>query len=122
MTTAPFLDVDDFAESFRTLKQAEIQVAEWLIQVASDWIREHKPSISADSVAAKLVVTEVVSNALRYNKYLPLKSFTEQTSNSVMSGVFTEAVKMLDFTDRHREMLGIPIMSPPKYSFKAFDY
>lgn len=118
----PFVDVDEFAESFRALKPAEQQPAEWLLQVASDWIRQHKPGISDDSVAAKVVVVEVVSNALRYNKYQPLRSFTEETSNSSMSGVFMGAAKVLDFTDRHREMLGIPIMAPPAYSFKAGDY
>lgn len=120
--TAPFIDIDDFSESFRSLKPSEQQLTEWLLQVASDWIRYHKPGIADDSVAAKLVVTEVVSNALRYNKYGPLSSFTEQTSHSSMSGTFTEAAKILDFTDRHREMLGIPIQSPPQYSFPAQDY
>lgn len=120
--TAPFLDVDDFQEGFRTLKTSEVQTAEWLLQVASDWIRQHKPGISSDSVAAKLVVSEVVATALRYTKYGPLIQFQEQTSNSMVSGRFTDAAKLLDFTDRHREMLGIPIMAPPAYSFKAFDY
>lgn len=120
--TAPFVSLEDFVASFRPLKASEDQLAEWLLEVASDWIREHKPGISEGSVAAKLVVTEVVSTALRYNKYGPLSSFTEQTSHSVMSGTFTEAAKLLDFTDRHRELLGIPIMSPPQYSFPANDY
>lgn len=44
--SAPFLDVDDFQEGFRTLKASEVQTAEWLLQVASDWIRQHKPGIS----------------------------------------------------------------------------
>ena len=118
----PFVDVDEFAESFRALKTAEQQPADWLLQVASDWIREHKPGISDDSVAAKLVVVEVVSNALRYNKYQPLRSFTEETANSSMSGVFMAEAKVLDFTDRHREMLGIPIVARPVWSFKPADY
>lgn len=123
MTTTPFIDIDDFQAAFRTLKPAEEQIAEWLLQVASDWIREHKPGIADDSVPAKLVVTEVVSTALRYNKYGPLTSFTEQTSHSVMSGTFSgEAGGLLDFTDRHKKLLGIPVMSAPQYSFPANDY
>lgn len=118
----PFISLSDFEDSFRVLKASETQVAEWLIQVASDWIREHKPGIADGSVAAKLVVVEVVSTALRYTKYGPLSSFTEQTSHSTLSGTFTEAAKLLDFTDRHREMLGIPLNSPPQYQFTAFDY
>lgn len=118
----PFITLEDFVAAFRPLKPAEEQLAEWLLEVASDWIREHKPDTAAGSVAAKLVVTEVVSNALRYTKYGPLSSFTEQTSHSVMSGTFTDAAKFLDFTDRHRELLGIPVVSPPQYSFPAYDY
>lgn len=120
--TTPFIDVEDFSASFRALKPAEEQIAEWLIEVASDWIRQHKPGIPDNSVAAKLVVTEVVSTALRYNKYGPLSSFTEQTSHSTMSGTFSDAASTLDFTDRHREMLGIPVMAAPQYSFPANDY
>lgn len=119
---APFVDVDEFSETFRTLKPSEQQLTEWLLQIASDWIRQHKQGVTDDDVAAKLVVTEVVSNALRYNKYGPLSSFTEQTSHSTMSGTFTDAAKILDFTDRHREILGIPIQSPPQYSFTPNDY
>lgn len=118
----PFITVEDLVESFRPLKAHEQQVAEWFIQVASDWIWQRKPTIERNSVAAKLVVTEVVSNALRFAKYGPLRSFNEQTSHSVMSGTFTDAANNLDFTDRHREMLGIPVRSAPQYSFKAFDY
>lgn len=120
--TTPFISVSDFAASFRPLKTSESQIAEWLIQVASDWIRDHKPGIADGSIPAKLVVVEVVSTALRYHKYGPLQSFTEQTSHSTMSGTFTDAAKLLDFTDRHRELLGINIYSPPKYQFKARDY
>ena len=120
--TTPFISLADFVVAFRALKPAEQQLAEWLLEVASDWIRQHNPSIPEGSVAAKLVVTEVVSNALRYNKYGPLSSFSEQTSHSVMSGTFADAAKLLDFTDRHRELLGIPVYSAPQYSFPANDY
>lgn len=120
--TTPFISVDDFEDSFRSLKPSETQVAEWLIQVASDWIREHKPDIADDSVPAKLVVVEVVSAALRFGKYAPFTSFSEQTSHSTLSGTFSEASKWLEFTDRHRDMLGIPIYSGPQYSFPAYDY
>lgn len=118
----PFITIEELAESFRPLKVSEEQVAEWLIQVASDWIWQRKPTITESSVAAKLVVTEVVSNALRFSRYGPLRSFTEQTSHSVMSGAFPDAANNLDFTDRHREMLGIPVTAPPVYSFPAGDY
>lgn len=118
----PFLTVEEFEDAFRTLKANETQLAEWLIAVASDWIWERKPSIDSDSAAAKLVVTEVVSGALRFGKYQPLMSFNEETSHSKMSGEFADASKVLDFTDRHRDMLGIDIYSPPKYSFTAYDY
>lgn len=119
----PFITVEDFEASFRPLKTSEQQVAEWLLETASDWIREHKPSTPDGSVAAKLVVTEVVSTALRYNKYGPLTSFTEQTSHATMSGTFAgEAGNMLDFTDRHRKLLGIPVVAAPQYSFPANDY
>jgi hypothetical protein len=118
----PFITVEELVESFRPLKATEEQVAEWFIQVASDWIWQRKPTISASSVAAKLVVTEVVSNTLRFAKYGPLRSFSEQTSHSMMTGAFTDAVNNLDFTDRHREMLGIPIKAGPFYSFPVGDY
>jgi hypothetical protein len=63
-----------------------------------------------------------VSNALRYNKYSPFSTFNEQTSHSTMSGTFSHDSAGLDFTDRHRDMLGISVQSPPKYSFPKNDY
>jgi hypothetical protein len=39
-----------------------------------------------------------------------------------MTGAFTDAVNNLDFTDRHREMLGIPIKAGPFYHFSVGDY
>lgn len=119
---APFITVEDFAAAFRPLKSSEQDLAEWMIKVASDWIWAHKPTIDPTSVAAKVVVIEVVSQALRFGKYGPLRTFQEETSHSTVSGTFADADRFLDFTDRHRELLGIPVRSAPKYAFKAFDY
>ncbi len=120
--TAPFLDATAFADMFRPLRAAETAVATPLLQVVSDWIRDKKPDIAADSQAAKIVCFEVVRDALVYGKYAGLSEFSETVGRRTMAGTFNTSDVEQFITDRHRRMLGISATARPRYSFKRCDY
>lgn len=120
---SPYLDIGPFTTQFgRALTAAESPIATRLLQVVSDWIRVQKPT--ADVTAAAQVVFEVVRDALNYGAYERLTSFQNTTSLRTEAGTFDEAMKMVDdfLTDRHKRLLGIPLLAAPRSSFKKLDY
>lgn len=119
----PFLDVGDFATQFgRTLSAAEELVAERLLQVVSDWIRDRKSD--ADPLKAEQVVFEVVRDALNYGEYEPLSDFQNTTSLRTEAGTFDPALRAVDdyLTDRHKRLLGIALRTGPVGYFPKCDY
>lgn len=104
------------------LNSAQQQIAVLLLQVAANWIREAKPGIADDDPAAKLVTFEVTANALRYGKYAPLKNWSRTTMHKMDSGTLDDPASALDFTDRHKQFLGIAIRSQPTGTFAINDF
>jgi hypothetical protein len=104
------------------LNPAQAQVATLLLQVASNWIVAQKPGIGPDDPAAKLVAYEVTANALRYGKYASLKSWSRSTLHKMDSGTLDDPSSALDFTDRHRSLLGLSLRSVPIGSFAVNDF
>lgn len=119
----PFLDVDVFAGMFRPLSDAESEVAEPYLEVVSDWIRDNKTDVSADDPAAKIVVFEVVREALLYGDVTPLASFSKTMGPRSRSGTFDRVAVEKFITDRHRLMLGISVSAAgPRGYFPKCDY
>jgi hypothetical protein len=121
----PFLQVNEFTPMFRPLSAAEALVAELLLQVASNWIRDpqRRPYIADDDPAARLVVFEVVRDSLLYGKYRRFSTFTNTTGHRTEEGAWAaDALASLDFTDRHRVMLGISVRAAPVFNFPKCDY
>lgn len=121
--TAPFLEVGDFETQFgHDLSAAENPVASRLLQVVSDWIRGHKPDVLADDPAAQLVTFEVTREALLYGDVIPLGSFTKTVGPRTKAGTFDPIAVEKFITDRHRRILGIPVLAGPSYNFPVCDY
>ncbi|MGV7585234.1 hypothetical protein PJN38_24230 [Mycobacterium kansasii] len=119
----PYLSIADFQGEYQGLLTAgQVITATRLLQVASDHIRGLKAD--ADETAAKQVVFELVRDAAKYGDLERLSSFENTTSRRTESGTFDEAVKLLDdyLTDRHKQLLGIPLLAAPVYSFTKLDY
>jgi hypothetical protein len=112
----PFLDLADFTIQFgRALSDAETPVAERLLQVVSDWIREHAPD--ASDLAGEQVVFEVVRDALTYGGLELLSQFQNTTAHRTEAGTFDAAMKAIDdyLTSKHKRLLGIFVR--PAYYF-----
>ncbi|MEU9805029.1 hypothetical protein [Mycobacterium sp. NPDC050853] len=119
----PFLSDTEFAGMYpRALSTAETNVVPLLLQVAANWIVTNTPGTPDDS-AAKYVTYEVVSNSLTFGKYRGLASFHNMTGHRVQSGTFIKnPATALDFTDEHRQLLGIPMRAGPASSFFVDDF
>lgn len=119
----PFLDIAEFTAEYQgVLTAAETITATRLLQVASDYIRGLKADV--DENAAKQVVFEIVRDATRYGDLERLSSFQNTTSRRTETGTFDESMKAMSnyLTDRHKRLLGIPLLVDPVYSFTQFNY
>lgn len=124
MDPTPFLDLPAFQLLWdgAPLNDAQQKVAELLLTVASKWIYANKSGIGSDDSAGKLVTFEVTANALRYGKYAPLKEWSRTTMHKMDSGTLDDPSSALDFTDRHKVLLGIPVVSEPLATFRVNDF
>lgn len=118
----PFLDVAQFAAMFRPLSAAETALATPLLEVVSDWIRQHKPGIDEEDAAARVVTFEVTRDALLYGKYAGFSQFQETVAHRSLGGTINPSAIEKWVTDRHRRMLGIAVLGTPVYSFPDADY
>jgi hypothetical protein len=118
----PFLDVAVFADWFRPLSGAESEVVEPYLQVVSDWIRDRKVGVADNDAAAQVVTFEVTRDALLYGEFGTLISFSKTVGPRSKSGTFDRTAVEKFITNRHRRMLGIPVLAGPRGQFKRCDY
>lgn len=119
----PFLDIAAFKAEYQgTLNAGETTTATRLLQVASDYIRGLKDDV--DDNAAKQVVFEIVRDAAMYGGLERLSSFQNTTSRRTEAGTFDAAVKLVGdyLSDKHKQLLGIPLVAAAVYSFPKCDY
>lgn len=119
----PFLTIVQFeAEYQRTLNAGETTTATRLLQVASDYIRGLKADVNED--AAQQVVFEIVRDAANYGDLNVLSQFQNTTSRRTEAGTFDPAVKLINsyLSDRHKQLLGIPLRAAPRGRFTKCDY
>ncbi len=119
----PFLIIDAFEAEYQgTLTAGETTTASRLLQVVSDYIRSLKPDVNTD--AAKQVCFEIVRDAANYGDLAVLSDFQNTTSRRTEAGTFDQAMKIVNdyLSDRHRLLLGIPLLAAPVTSFAKFDY
>lgn len=123
----PFLDLPAFQllwDGPPLTPRQRAQVTLWL-GVASNWIYRNGPKgelLPKTDSDAQFVVYDVVSNAVRYQKYSKLSTFNRTTAHRIDSGTFGNPMQALDFTDNHKMHLGIPLSSVPMDSFERDDF
>ncbi|WP_225337428.1 hypothetical protein [Mycobacterium intracellulare] len=96
-----------------------------LLRVASQWIYSNGPQRNAlpqDDPTAQFVVWDVVSSAVRYQRYSKLASFSRTTGHRMDGGSFTDPMRALEFTDNHKLLLGIPLRAVPMSSCRPNDF
>lgn len=123
----PFLDLTGFQDLWDgpPLTTQQQALTGLLLSVASNWIYENGPAgpnLSPTDPAAQLVTYEVVANTLRFQKYGPLKDFSSTTAHRTESGSLDNPATALDFTDRHKVLLGIPVSALPMSSCVPDDF
>lgn len=112
----PFLDLPTFTGMFRPLSEAEQNLATLLLTAASAWIRDPSrlPDLDSDDPMAKLVVFQVVREALAVPAELVGHIAYERASDDRSEGGTLAAVgDLLQFTEWHRELLGLSGAAEP---------
>lgn len=117
-----FLDTAAFASWANNPAWATDQLAASLLQVVSDWIRDHKVGVADDDAAAQVVTFEVTRDALLYGEFGTFSSFSKTVGPRAKSGTFDRTAVEKFITNRHRRMLGISVLASPRGSFKRCDY
>lgn len=123
METTPFLDTDGFQAMFaRPLSVVERALAAMLCQAAANRIRSWLPGLPLSSVEAKLVTFDVVKTALaRPAEYQGFSQVTRTTDDRTLGYTFDSAAELLEFTDRHRELLGLSLSAAPAITVDTLD-
>lgn len=119
---AGFITTTEVANMWRPLSGAETEFGQILIDAASNWIREKKPSIAADDPAAKLVVFEVVKAALLPGQWQGYASWSKTVGARTVAATLADPMAHLEFTDWHLRFLGISTAGSVSYSFPRCDY
>lgn len=123
----PFLDLPGFQALWDgpPLTTSQKAIVSMLLNVASQWIYNNGPQRTAlpvDDPTAQFVVWDVVSSAVRYQKYSRLSNFSKTTGHRTDGGSFHDPMTALEFTDNHKLMLQIPLEAVPMGSFRANDF
>ncbi|GJJ23731.1 hypothetical protein [Mycolicibacterium mageritense] len=132
MDNQPFLSADEFAALIapRQLTAGERALVELLVQAAADWIRDPSrlPGLlrtdPLGATQAKLITYDVVSAVLGPSGTAPsdrLRQVMTQTDGRTTSLTYAEAAKLLEFDDRHLEMLGLSTTAAPQARFDSFE-
>lgn len=117
-----FLTIDEFQAMFpRTLSTAERALATKLLLAAAIWIRDpsRRPDIAPDDVNAQLVSFDVTSEVLLPGEHKGQTSYSKQAGDRIVAFSLAQAAAMLHFTDLHRQMLGMSMVSTPRAVFDA---
>lgn len=125
METTPFLTVEQFQAMFaRALSAQEMTLAALLCQAAANWIRHPSrlPGLPPSNTEAKLVTFDVVSAALaRPAEYVGFSSVTRTTDDRTTGYTLESAAQLLEFTDRHRDLLGLSTAAAPTITVDPVD-
>lgn len=125
MDTSPFLTKEDFAAMIlpRVLTSGETTLVGLLVQAAADWIRNpaRRPGLAkTDPLAtqAKLLTYDVVSSVISAAGVDPrVRQMMTQTDGRTTSLTYADAAKLLEFDDRHLQMLELSTTAAPQAHF-----
>lgn len=123
---SPILSKTDFVALFRPLVGAEDQLADLLLNAASNQIRRRfaESGLVLDEVdpEVKLVVFEAVAAVLRPGTYAGYSSITITTDDATESRAFANPNTLLDISDAQWQRLGISSTPAPTGCFPVGDY
>ena len=125
----PFLTVEQFEAMIapRVLTAGERLLVGLLVQATADWIRDPSrlpglPTTDPLAERAKLVTYDVVRSALSAEGADPLvRQIMAQSDGRTTQVTYAGASALLDFTDRHLEMLGLSTTAAPQARFDSFE-
>lgn len=112
----PFLDLPTFTGMFRPLSTQEQNLATMLLNAAALWIRDpsRRPDLDSSDPMAQLVTFDVVRQALAIPADLVGHVAYERASDDRSEGGTLAAVAdLLNFTEWHRELLGLSGAAAP---------
>lgn len=114
--TTPFLTTDQFQAMFaRTLSVRERALADLLVQAAANWIRQRLPDLPVYHTEARLVTYDVVAAVLRKpGEYAGFSQVTRTTDDRTLGYTLDAAGDLLEFTDRHLQLLGLSVTAQPR--------
>jgi hypothetical protein len=123
----PFLDLEGFnllwdGPPLTDQQQAIVTLA---LKVTSNWIYQNGPqgnNLPVTDPAAQFVVWDVVSSAVRFQKYSKLNNFSRAVGHRVEGGGFADVMKALEFTNVHKQLLQIPLEALPLAGCPANDF
>jgi hypothetical protein len=126
-TVTPFLTLAAFTAMWdgAPLTTQQNAITTLALQVTSFWIYRNGPqgsNLPADNPSAQFVVWDVVSNAVRYQKFSKLSSYSKITAHRQDAGTFADVMKALEFTDVHKQLLDIPLEALPMSSCRPNDF
>lgn len=119
----PYLQTTDFVSMFRPLSTQETALATLLLRAAALVIRREfdkagmtPPSVGTDDDMARLVSFELARDAMPAVEEMAGRTqYTIQTDDRIESGTIAAAADLVEFTDHHRLLLGLPVGARPTY-------
>jgi hypothetical protein len=123
----PFLTLTTFTNMWDgpPLTAVQNNIVTLALQVASNWIYRNGPlrlHLPPSSPEAQFVVWDVVSSAVRYQKFSKLSSWSKMTAHRSDAGTFADIMRALEFSDVHKQLLQIPLEAVPLSSCRPNDF
>ena len=112
-----FATATEIADVWRPLSSQERANAEMLLTAAAKWIRDRTTGLADDDPAAKYVSIDVVKSALVAGPFVGHSSYSKGIGPWTKAGTLINPAGALEFTDFHREMLGLNSSPMPVGSF-----
>ncbi|OCB56131.1 hypothetical protein A5722_14630 [Mycobacterium vulneris] len=122
----PIVTKQRFVQLFRPLVGAEDELADLLLNAASNQIRRRFTAagltLDESDPEVELVVFEAVAAVLRPGQFAGYKSVTVLTDDANEQRVFANPETLLTITDAQWERLGISMSAAPRGCFPIGDY
>jgi hypothetical protein len=123
----PFLTLTTFTNMWDgpPLTPVQNNIVTLALQVASNWIYRNGPlgaNLPPSNPEAQFVVWDVVSSAVRYQKFSKLSSWSKMTAHRSDAGTFADIMRALEFSDVHKQLLQIPLVAVPLSSCRPNDF
>lgn len=115
-----FANVEELKQNWRPLSEQEAVWATQLLDAAGRWITRKRPDIAPGDPDAKLVSIDVVRTALNTAEHAGRVSYSWTVGATSGSGTLANPGALLDFTDFHRELLGITTSKSPTTALGSF--